>query len=194
MKYHKNMIEIIFYGRGGQGAKSAAEILAQAAVSEGKFVQAFPNFGPERSGAPIRAYVRISESKIRTHEPITDPDMMVVLDETLLGSEKITDNLDRNEFLIINSKNSSETIRAKLAERGEKFDGKIRPIDADGISVKIIGQSRPNTVILGKIIKISEVAKLESVTREFRRIFLTKIGKEMTEKNIKAIEVAYDVI
>jgi pyruvate ferredoxin oxidoreductase gamma subunit len=194
MKYHKNMIEIIFYGRGGQGAKSAAEILAQAAVSEGKFVQAFPNFGPERSGAPIRAYVRISESKIRTHEPITDPDMMVVLDETLLGSEKITDNLDRNEFLIINSKNSSETIRAKLAERGEKFDGKICPIDADGISVKIIGQSRPNTVILGKIIKISEVAKLESVTREFRRIFLTKIGKEMTEKNIKAIEVAYDVI
>jgi pyruvate ferredoxin oxidoreductase gamma subunit len=188
------MIEIIFYGRGGQGAKSAAEILAQAAVSEGKFVQAFPNFGPERSGAPIRAYVRISESKIRTHEPITDPDMMVVLDETLLGSEKITDNLDRNEFLIINSKNSSETIRAKLAERGEKFDGKICPIDADGISVKIIGQSRPNTVILGKIIKISEVAKLESVTREFRRIFLTKIGKEMTEKNIKAIEVAYDVI
>jgi pyruvate ferredoxin oxidoreductase gamma subunit len=194
MKYHKNMIEVIFYGRGGQGAKSAAEILAQAAVSEGKFVQAFPNFGPERSGAPIRAYVRISESKIRTHEPITDPDMMVVLDETLLGSEKITDNLDRNEFLIINSKNSSETIRAKLAERGEKFDGKICPIDADGISVKIIGQSRPNTVILGKIIKISEVAKLESVTREFRRIFLTKIGKEMTEKNIKAIEVAYDVI
>jgi pyruvate ferredoxin oxidoreductase gamma subunit len=194
MKYHKNMIEIIFHGRGGQGAKSAAEIVAQAAVSEGKFVQAFPSFGPERSGAPTKAYVRISEEEIRTHEPIVDPDIVVVLDETILESEKVTDNLDKNEFLIINSKNSAEAIRAKLSERGEKFEGKIYPIDANGISVEIVGQPRPNTVILGKLIKVSEIAKLESVAEEFRKIFSAKIGEDMTEKNVKAIEAAYDAV
>jgi pyruvate ferredoxin oxidoreductase gamma subunit len=194
MKYHKNMIEIIFHGRGGQGAKSAAEIVVQAAVNEGKFVQAFPSFGPERSGAPTKAYVRISDQEIRTHEPIVDPDIVVVLDETILDSEKVTDNLDKNEFLIINSRNSAEAIRAKLAECGEKFEGKIYSIDANGISVELVGQPRPNTVILGKLIKVSEIAKLESVAEEFRRIFSAKIGEEMTEKNVKAIEAAYDAV
>lgn len=188
------MIEIIFHGRGGQGAKVAAEIVAQAAVSEGKFVQAFPSFGPERSGAPTRTYVRISESEIRTHEPIIDPDMVVVLDETLLDSQIVTDNLDKNEFLIINSRSSAETIREKLLAREENFAGKIYPIDANEISMQIVGQPRPNTVILGKLIKVSEIAKLESVTEEFRKIFSAKIGEEMTEKNIKAIEKAYDAL
>lgn len=188
------MIEIIFHGRGGQGSKVAAEIVVQAAVGEGKFVQAFPSFGPERSGAPTKTYVRISESEIRTHEPIIDPDIVVVLDETILDSEKITDNLDKNEFLIINSKNSAEAIREKLAGRGENFEGKIYPVDANGISAELIGQPRPNTVILGKLIKVSEIAKLESVIQEFKKIFTAKIGEEMTEKNVKAIEKAYDTI
>lgn len=194
MKYYKEMIEIIFHGRGGQGAKVAAEIMAQAAVSEGKFVQAFPSFGPERSGAPTKAFVRISEKEIRTHEPITDPDIVVVLDETLLDSQIVTDNLDKNEFLIVNSRSSAEDIREKLLARSENFAGKIYPIDANGISMEIVGQPRPNTVILGKLIKVSEVAKLESVTEEFRKIFTAKIGEEMTEKNIKAIEKAYDAV
>jgi len=194
MKYHKNMIEIIFHGRGGQGAKAAAEIVAQAAVSEGKFVQAFPNYGPERSGAPTRTYVRISPSEIRTHEPIIDPDIVVVLDETLLDSQIVTDNLDKNEFLVINSAKTAEEIREKLSARGENFEGKIYPIDANGISMQIVGQPRPNTVILGKLIKVSEIARLESVTEEFRKIFSAKIGEEMTEKNIKAIEAAYDAV
>lgn len=194
MKYHKNIIEIIFHGRGGQGAKVAAEIVAQAAVGEGKFVQAFPSFGPERSGAPTRTYVRISEGEIRTHEPIIDPDIVVVLDETILDSEKVANNLDKNEFLIINSKNSVEAIREKLVGRGENFEGKIYPVDANGISAELIGQPRPNTVILGKLIKVSEIVKLESVIREFREIFSVKIGQDLTEKNVKAIEKAYDTI
>src|SRR5512133_2510001 len=94
----KDLIEIIFYARGGQGAKSAAEIMAQAAVSEGKFVQAFPSFGPERSGAPTETYLRISEKEIRTHEPIIEPDVVVVLDESLLQSEK-----NNADIWIINS-------------------------------------------------------------------------------------------
>ncbi len=189
MKYHKDMIEIIFHGRGGQGAKVAAEILAQAAHGEGKFVQAFPSFGPERSGAPTRTYVRLSDSEIRTHETVVDPDIVVVLDETILDSEKVAENLDQNEFLIINSRRSPYEIADKI-----NFKGKIYPVDASGISMEIIGQPRPNTVILGKLIQVAELAKLENVISEFRKIFEAKIGKEAAEKNVQAIKKAYDAI
>jgi len=188
MKLNKDTYEIIFFARGGQGAKAAAEILAQAALKEGKFVQAFPLFGPERSGAPTKTFLKISRSVIRSHEPITDPDLIVVLDETLLGEKGITEKLDENETLIINSSKNREELALKLPD----FRGTIYPIDANSISAKIIGQSRPNTSILGKLVKVSEIVKLESIKEEFRRIFETKVGKVETDKNILAIEKAYD--
>jgi pyruvate ferredoxin oxidoreductase gamma subunit len=195
MKYHKDIFEIIFYARGGQGAKVAAEIIAQAAVKEGKFVQAFPQFGPERSGAPTKTFVRISDSEIRTHEPVTDPDVVVVLDETILDSEIVTKNLSRDEALIINTKKTGEEILTKLIHSEEgAFQGRVYPIDANAISMEIVGQPRPNTVILGKFIQVTEAAKLESVVAEFREIFEHKIGIEATEKNVMAIEKAYDSI
>lgn len=189
MKYHKDTMEIIFFARGGQGAKTAAEIIAQAAVSEGNFVQTFPNFGPERSGAPTKTYLRISDKAIRTKEPVIDPDVVVVLDDTLLSSQKVTEGLDKNEALIINSTKHSHEIRDII-----RFEGKIHAVDANGISITIVGQPRPNTVILGKIIKVTEIVKLESILEEFRKIFEEKIGKENCEKNILAIEKAYDSI
>ena len=194
MKYHKDIFEVIFFARGGQGAKVAAEILAQAATYENKFVQAFPNFGPERSGAPTKTYLRISDDEIRTHEPVTDPDLVVVLDDTLLDSQDIAFNLDKNEFLIVNTQMSEHQTRDKMLQRGIKFSGKIFPIDASGISMEIIGQPRPNTVILGKFVKVTGVVELESVIEEFRNIFEGKVGKEICEKNIQAIEKAYDVL
>ncbi len=189
MKYHKNITEIIFYARGGQGAKTAAEIIAQAAVAEGKFVQTFPNFGPERSGAPTKTYLRISQTEIRTKEPIVDPDIVIVLDETLLDSQIVTEGLDKNEVLIINSNKAQYEIKEKI-----RFNGKIYCVDANEISMSVIGQLRPNTVILGKIIQVSEVAGLNSIINEFRRIFEEKIGKDNCEKNILAIEKAYSSI
>ena len=194
MKYQRDILEIIFHGRGGQGAKAAAEIVAQAAVKEGKFVQAFPQYGPERSGAPTKTFVRISEREIRTHEPITDPDVVLVLDETITDSIVVTKNLGKDEFLIINTKKSSEEVRDKSSALGGKYDGKIYPIDANGISMDIIGTPRPNTVILGKFVQVTEAVKLESITDEFRKIFSKKIGEEATEKNIQAIEKAYHTI
>jgi len=192
MKYHKDIFEVIFFARGGQGAKVAAEILAQSATYEDKFVQAFPNFGPERSGAPTKTFLRISDEEIRTHEPVVDPDLVVVLDDTLLDSEDIAFNLDKNEFLLINTKMSEHEVRDKMAQRGDKFEGKIFPIDASGISLEIIGQPRPNTAILGKFVQITESVKLKSVVEEFKNIFEEKIGKEICDKNILAIEKAYD--
>jgi pyruvate ferredoxin oxidoreductase gamma subunit len=189
MKYHKDIFEIIFHARGGQGAKTAAEIIAQAALHEGKFVQAFPSFGPERSGAPTKTYVRISDNVIRTHEPVVDPDVVLVLDDTLIDSQIVTGGLDKNEALVINSKKAVHEIKEII-----RYDGKIYPVDANGISMEIIGQPRPNTVILGKFVKITEIVKLESVIEEFRKIFEDKVGKEACDKNVAAIEKAYDSI
>lgn len=194
MKYHKDIFEVTFFARGGQGAKTAAEILAQAATSQGKFVQSFPSFGPERSGAPTTTYLRVSDSAIRTHEPIIDPDVVVVLDDTLLDSQDVARNLDKREALIINTEMDERAVKAKIAERGGNFEGRVYPIDASGISLEIVGQPRPNTVILGKFVQVTEAVKLDGVSAEFRRIFEEKLGKEATEKNIQAIEKAYDTI
>lgn len=189
MKSNKDKFEIIFFGRGGQGSKVAAEILAQAVKREGKHVQAFPQFGPERSGAPTRIFFRSLETEIRLHEPVLDPDVVVVMDETILDSQEVTFNLDSQEFLIVNTKKSAEEIKNQLG-----YQGKVFPVDADGISMEIIGQPRPNTVILGKIIQVTGIASLDSVKEEFRKIFEEKLGKESTEKNILAIEKSYDAI
>lgn len=194
MKYHKDIFEVIFFARGGQGAKTAAEILAQAATNEGKFVQAFPSFGPERSGAPTKTYLRLSDNVIRTHEPVVDPDVVVVLDDTLLGSQDVANNLDRNEALIINTQLAEHEVRSRIAEHGGKFEGKIHPLDASGISLSIVGQPRPNTVILGKFVQVTEAVSLEGLVDEFRKIFEQKIGKEATDKNVAAIEKAYGSI
>ncbi len=194
MKYHKDIFEVIFFARGGQGAKTAAEIIAQTATKEGKFVQAFPNFGPERSGAPTKTYLRLSDSPIRTHEPVVDPDVVLVLDDTLLSSQDVANNLDKKEALIINTQLDEHEVRSQIAEHGGKFEGKIHPVDASGISLSIVGQPRPNTVILGKFVQVTEAVNLESLVAEFRHIFEPKIGKEVTDKNVSAIEKAYDTM
>ncbi len=190
MKFNKNTFEIIFFARAGQGAKTAAEVIVQAAMNEGKYIQAFPYYGPERSGAPTKAYVRISDKPIRIHEPITDPDLVVVLDETLLSSQDVANNLNKNESLIIATNKGTEEIRNLV----KNFEGKINPVDALGIALKITGQPSVNSVILGKIIQVSEVVKLESVVNEFKKIFEQKIGRELTDKNVRAIEKGYDAM
>jgi len=184
----KNRYEIIIYGRGGQGAKTTAEILVQAAVREGKFVQAFPNFGPERTGAPMKAYVRISNDPIRTHEPVVDPDCVLVLDETIMDSVDVAENVTENESVVVNSAKSKSELEKQI-----KFEGNIVPIDATAMSKDIIGENRPNTVILGKFAFVSERVKIENIVEAFRKKYEKKIGKEKTDKNIEAIQKAYNI-
>ncbi len=178
----KNIFEIIIYGRGGQGAKTTAEIIAQGAVSEGKFVQAFPEFGPERSGAPVQTFVRVSEKPIKTREPILNPDCFMVLDETLLKVFDEFEKLSQDSFLIINTRRTSEEILKNI-----NFKGKLITIDASGLSKEIIGENRPNTVILGKFIEITKVVELENLVKVFRQKYQEKIGIKKTTKNINAI-------
>lgn len=192
MKFNQEIFNMVFLARGGQGAKSATEILAQAGVLEGKFVKAFPDFGPERSGAPIKTYLRISQKEIRTSEPIKNPDVLVILDETILKSDEILKNIISNKdgIILINSKKSPREIISKT----NGLNGKIYTIDASGLAMKIIGKPNPNVVILGYLIKITEIVKISNVIRVFEGIFNEKIGEELTKKNILAMEKAYDSI
>jgi pyruvate ferredoxin oxidoreductase gamma subunit len=190
MKFGKNTFEVIFFARGGQGAKTASELIAHAAILEGKYVKAFPFFGPERSGAPTKMFLKISENEIRTQEPVVDPDVVVVLDETVIDCQDVSRNLDKNESLIINSKKDPEEIRKKIPN----FEGKIHTLDATGIALKITGNPNPNMVLMGYFIKISEIISLENAMQIFREVFVPKIGKELTEKTIQAMQAGYDEI
>lgn len=185
---NKNRYEVVIHGRGGQGAKTTAEMIVQAAVKEGKFVQAFPNFGPERTGAPMRAYVRVSDEPIRTHEPVVDPDCVLVLDDTIVEAVDVTENVTGTEAIIINSTKEKSELAKVMG-----FGGNIIPVDATGMSKDIIGENRPNTVILGRFAFVSEKISMEKIIEAFRGKYEKKIGKEKTDKNVKAIESAYNI-
>ena len=184
---NKNRYEIIILGRGGQGAKTSAELLVQAALLEGKQIQAFPEFGPERSGAPVRSFVRISTEPIRTHETVTDPDCVLVLDDTLLEKKGAFDNLTEGKLVIVNSKKEENEIREMIGK-----EVVVSVVDASGMSKKIIGQERPNTVILGRFVSVSKVVEMDSLIAVFSAKYESKIGKEMSDKNVEAIRAAYN--
>jgi len=190
MKFNKETFEVTIFARAGQGGKSLAESLAQAAVSEKKYVQAFSVYGPQRSGAPTKAFVKISDNPIRNHEPVIDPDVVVVMDDVLVATQDVGKNITENESVIVNTKKTEEEIRSQLKD----FRGNIKAIDADGIAYDIIGQVQPNGVMLGKLVSVTEIVKLESITEQFKKIFEKKIGEELTQKNILAIEKGYDVL
>lgn len=183
---NKNRYEIIIYGRGGQGAKTTAELLAQALLKKGKYIQAFPQFGPERSGAPVSAFVKISDQPIRSHEPITNPDCVLVLDETMIEKISIMKNLSLSVPLIINSKKTRKELASSLS-----FNGNIIPVDASGLALEIIGENRPNSVILGKLALVTGLVGADDLADVFREKYLKKIGRDKVEQNIKAIQTAY---
>ncbi len=183
----KDLLEIRWHGRGGQGAKTAAQFLAEAALDIGKSIQAFPEYGPERAGAPIRTYTRISDRKIRFHSPVTHPDIVVVIDPTLLDTVDVAGGLGSDGILVVNTPESPEAVRSKI-----KFKkGKIITCDATKISLETLGMPIPNTPMLGALLKARPVVPVEALNKEVRRKFLKKIGEKKTEANITAIKRAF---
>jgi len=180
------MFEVRFHGRGGQGAKSASQFLVEAAVLEGKCVQAYPDYGPERSGAPVRTYARIDTKPIITHEPVIEPEAVVILDESLIQVQDMCEGLNRSCILIINSKKTSASFDKKL-----KCASEIYTIDASLIALKLINRDSPNTVLLGALVKATGVVKLESLKKAVREGFLRKLGKSATEHNVQCVEKGY---
>jgi len=185
----KEITEIRWHGRGGQGAKTAAQFLAEAALDSGKFIQAFPEYGPERAGAPIRSYTRISDNRINIHSGVTSPEAVVVIDPTLL-TPQVLEGLPDKGILVVNSQESPAEIRKRLAHEG----GKVATVDATKIALETVKIPMPNTPMLGALVKVMPVVSLESVEEKIRGKFLKKLGQEKTEANIEAIKRAYNEV
>ena len=186
----KNGIEIRWHGRGGQGAKTAALLLADVAFKTGQNVQGFPEYGPERMGAPITAYNRISSDKIRVHSNIYHPDYVVVVDETLLDSVDVTAGLKVNGAIIINTAKSREEIEKHL----KGYTGRVYTIDARKISMETLGKNFPNSPMLAATVAVSEVMPREDFFREMRVSYQHKFAKkpEVIDGNMQALEMAFE--
>lgn len=180
------MLEIRWHGRGGQGAKTAAQFLAEAAIDTGKFIQAFPEYGPERAGAPIRAYTRIDEEPIKVHCSVTNPQIVIVIDSTLITKE-VLDGLSEDGMLVANSSKTPERLKKDL----NITKAKVATIDATKISLDTLGISMPNTPMLGALVKVKPIVPLENIKKQIRDKFLKKLGEEKTQANIEAVDRAY---
>ena len=188
----KNGIEIRWHGRGGQGAKTAALLLADVAFKTGKHVQGFPEYGPERMGAPITAYNRISSDVIRVHSNIYDPDFVAVVDETLLHTVDVTAGLKKEGAIIVNTAKSKEEIMPQL----NGYEGRVVTIDARTISEEALGKYFPNSPMLAAVVATTGVMPKETFLHEMRASYKHKFAKkpEVIEGNMKALEMAFAAV
>ena len=181
-----DLIEIRWHGRGGQGAKTACLLLADAAFNTGKYIQGFPEYGPERMGAPITAYNRISNSPITIHSAIYEPNYVVVVDDTLLDTVDVTAGLKEDGAIVINTINDAETLKKKL----NGYKGRIYTIDARSISIDALGKYFPNTPMLAAIVKVSGVIPEDQFLADMEGSFKHKFAKkpEVIDGNMKALK------
>ena len=188
----KNGIEIRWHGRGGQGAKTAALLLADVAFKTGKHVQGFPEYGPERMGAPITAYNRISSDVIRVHSNIYDPDFVAVVDETLLHTVDVTAGLKKEGAIIVNTAKSKEEIMPQL----NGYEGRVVTIDARTISEEALGKYFPNSPMLAAVVATTGVMPKETFLHEMRASYKHKFAKkpEVIDGNMKALDMAFAAV
>ncbi|MDD3926459.1 MAG: 2-oxoacid:acceptor oxidoreductase family protein [bacterium] len=183
------LIEIRWHGRGGQGAKTAALLLADAALGEGKHIQAFPEYGPERMGAPVQAFNRISEEPIRLHCQVTNPSIVVVLDPTLVGSVNVVAGLPEDGIILINTAETPAAVRERLSIKGLK----VFTVDASGIAKEKIGRDVPNTPMMGALIKVTNLLDFTKMLEDNKKKLTKKFRNkpEVIAGNLEAIETAY---
>ena len=188
----KNMTEIRWHGRGGQGAKTASQLLADAAFMAGKYIQSFPEYGPERSGAPITAYNRISDERCNIHSNIYEPDYVAVVDETLLESVDVTAGLSKDGAIIINSEKSGSELRPLL--RG--YEGKVYTIDAGAISRKFLGAYFPNTPMLAAVVAVSGCVEKEQFLADMKESYSHKFAKkpQVIQPNLDCLKEAMEEV
>lgn len=188
----KDTVEIRWHGRGGQGAKTACLLLADVAFHSGKHVQGFPEYGPERMGAPITAYNRISDSKCTVHSNIYHPDYVVVVDETLLSAVDVTKGLKKDGAIIINSQKKPQELRSLL--RG--YQGRVYSIDARKISEESLGRNFPNTPMLAAVVKVSNVVDADQFIKDMQESFLHKFSTkpQVVEGNMQALRKSLEEV
>jgi 2-oxoacid:acceptor oxidoreductase gamma subunit (pyruvate/2-ketoisovalerate family) len=183
----KKILEVRWHGRGGQGAWTASELFARAAIAEGKYIQSFPEFGPERMGAPVTAFTRISTEPIRLHCAVYNPDVVAVLDPTLLKTVKVADGLsDEGGNILVNTKEKPEQIRKVLGTD----KGKVWTVPASDISMRILGMSITNTAMLGAVARVTGIVSLETIEKMIRARF----RPDVAEKNFAVVKEAFQEV
>ncbi|MCR4605948.1 MAG: 2-oxoacid:acceptor oxidoreductase family protein [Eubacterium sp.] len=188
----KDMVEIRWHGRGGQGAKTASQLLADAAFFTGAYVQSFPEYGPERSGAPITAYNRISKERCPVHSNIYDPDYVVVVDETLIESVDVTAGLSPDGAIVINTDKSPEEVKPHL----KGYTGRVCTIDARTISIDCLGKYFPNTPMLAAVVEVSGCVEKEAFLKQMEDSFSHKFAKkpQVIEGNLNCLKRSMDEV
>jgi pyruvate ferredoxin oxidoreductase gamma subunit len=176
------MLEIRLHGRGGQGGVTSAELLAKSAISQGKFAQAFPSFGPERRGAPVMAFVRVDDKKIRVREKIHDPNIVLVLDPSLLDIVDVAEGLQDGGTVVVNSHLSAEELKKKFGWPN------VARVDANTVAMEELGVPITNTTMLGALLKATGILSPEEMEESIQERFGGKLGP----KNLKALQRAYD--
>ncbi|MCL5962200.1 MAG: 2-oxoacid:acceptor oxidoreductase family protein [Chloroflexi bacterium] len=184
------MLEIRWHGRGGQGAVTAAKLLASAALRAGKSFQAFPEYGPERRGAPVQAFTRIDDNPIREFSQINEPDVVIVLDSTLIGKVPVTAGMPEDGILIANFDGTPQELREKVGLHG----GKVYAVNASAIAIEELGRAITNTPMIGALIRTTRAVELDQVIDEVRGMFGDKIKGDLVEANVKALRRAYEEV
>ena len=184
-----NMVEIRWHARGGQGSKTAAILVAAVALEEGKYGQGFPDYGPEREGAPMRAYTRISDAPIRVHSAVYLPDIIVVLDPTLLDSVPVADGLKEDGIVLVNTPTSPAEIRERIGFK----TGKVFTLDATQIAIDEIGRNIPNTPMMGALMRAVPLLKIETIKKDVEKKLKSK-GDRIVQGNHRAIQRAYEEV
>jgi pyruvate ferredoxin oxidoreductase gamma subunit len=188
----KDLIEIRWHGRGGQGAKTAALLFGEAAIDTGMYIQAFPEYGPERTGAPVSAFNRLSKKPIRLHSGVDNPAIVLVLDSSLLNTVDVLEGLEKGGILIVNTPDSPEVIRKKLSvDPGIE----VYTLDASKIALDTIGLNKPNTPMLGALAKVTDILDYKKMLKSIEHKLKIKFrGKpeEIVTKNMRAIKTAHE--
>ncbi|MBI5892803.1 MAG: 2-oxoacid:acceptor oxidoreductase family protein [Deltaproteobacteria bacterium] len=183
--------EIRWHGRAQQGIVTAAKVLAEAALSSGKYVQAFPEFGPERMGAPVRAFNRISSEVIRLHGQVANPSIVLIVDPTLIGTVDVTEGTPDNAVFIINTPKTADEMRKNISVNKS---AKVFTLDAGKISVECIGRHIPNTPMLGALAKATGVVSVDAVINDFKENYAKKYSPQVIEGNLKAIKQGFEQV
>jgi pyruvate ferredoxin oxidoreductase gamma subunit len=185
-----HLTEIRWHGRAGQGLVTAAKLLGETALGTGQYFQAFPDYGPERMGAPIRAYTRLSHEPIRVHSQIENPDVVLVLDPTLMGLVDVAEGLREGGKLLVNTDKGPADVRQRLGLNGR--DVRVFTLDASRIAIETLGREITNTPMLGAFARATGLFPLESIIADIRHTLGKKLRAEVVEANIEAVRRAYD--
>ncbi len=188
------MLEIRWHGRGGQGVKTASYLLAESFMELGKFIQAFPEYGPERSGAPVTAYTRVSDEQICIHSPIVNPDVVIVVDASLIPFVNVVKGLKENGMIIVNTKKTPDETLKELSKYDVPSEVRIATVDATAIALDTIKRPIPNVPLIGAFVKVTGLLKIDDVVQQLRHSFSKKFRDEIVNANVLAVKRGYEEV